>query len=68
MKLTYEAVKAKEEVLKAMPSLTPSEFEKLTVYFEEALHVKLRLRILAKEEDPLPSNNRRPAFFHLVLF
>jgi len=41
MKLTYEAVKAKEEVLKAMTSLTRSEFEKLAAYFAEALQVKL---------------------------
>jgi len=41
MKLIYEEVKSKEEVLKAMTSLTQSEFEKLAIYFEEALHVKL---------------------------
>jgi hypothetical protein len=41
MKLTYEEVKLKEEVLKAMTSLTQSEFEELTIHFEEARAVKL---------------------------
>jgi hypothetical protein len=41
MKLIYQEVKSKEEVLKAMTSLTQSEFEKLAIYFEEALQVKL---------------------------
>ena len=41
MKLIYQEVKSKEEVLKAMTSLTPSEFEKLAIYFEAALPVKL---------------------------
>lgn len=41
MKLTYEEVKSKEEVLKAMTSLTQSEFEELVIYFEEALRAKL---------------------------
>lgn len=41
MKLTYDEVKTKEEVLKAMTSLTRLEFEALTIYFKEALPVKL---------------------------
>ena len=41
MKLIYDEVKTKEEVLKAMTSLTGLEFDELTIYFKEALHVKL---------------------------
>ena len=41
MKLIYDEVKNKEKVLKAMTSLTRLEFEKLTIYFKEALHFKL---------------------------
>ncbi len=41
MKLIYNEVKTKEEVLKAMTSLTRLEFEELTIYFKEALHIKL---------------------------
>jgi hypothetical protein len=40
MKLTYDEVKTKEEVLRAMTSLTRLEFEELAIYFQEALHFK----------------------------
>jgi hypothetical protein len=61
-------VKHKEEVLKAMTSLTRLEFEQLMIYFEAALHAKLPPRDPRKGGRPPRLQTPEDQLFFILFY